>query len=242
MDLKVPFQEKVSKNRHMLNATDSMELTTLIRKNFYFCMGLVFWLIMMIGFSDNWLYDVGQPSNSNPKFIIHGLFAFLWYSLFVIQSGFVRKHKIHLHKKLGILGIFIFAGMTFSTGYLFLSMYLKNGDLNPLSYMTSTQWAFGLILVVMAYIKRRSNTRVHKMNMLFANLWFIQAAMDRFVERLIPSLDSGYPDFYIPVWFLSYGILFTILILYYKHIPWQLYIGFIIWMAGFIYATMNNDF
>ncbi|WP_296701441.1 hypothetical protein [Algoriphagus sp.] len=219
-----------------------MKITTLIRNDFYFFMGLVFWLIMMIGFSDNWLFDVGQPSNSIPRLIIHGLFAFLWYSLFLIQAGLIRKRKIGLHRKLGIVGIFIFAGMTLSTGYLFLAMYLRNGDLNPLSYMTSSQWVFGVVLVVIAYLKRRSDTRSHKMNMLFANLWFIQAAMDRFVERFIPSLDSGYPDFYIPVWFLFYGILFATLIWYYKKIPWQLSIGFIIWTAGFIYAFINNDF
>jgi hypothetical protein len=219
-----------------------MKITTLIRDNFYLCMGLVFWLIMMIGFSDNWLYDVGQPSNSNPKFIIHGLFAFLWYSIFVIQTGLIRKRQIGLHRKLGFFGIFIFVGMTLSTGYLFLSMYLRKGDLNPLSYMTSAQWAFGVVLVVMAYVKRRSDIQLHKTNMVFASLWFIQAAMDRFVERCIPSMDSGYPDFYIPVWFFCYGILFATMIWYYKRVPWQLYIGFILWTAGLIYAIMNNDF
>lgn len=219
-----------------------MNITTLIRSNFYFCMGLVFWLIVVIGFSDNWLYDVGQPSNSIPRLIIHGIFAFLWYSIFVIQTGLIRKRKIDLHRKLGIVGIFIFVGMTLSTGYLFLAMYLRNGDLNPLSYMTSSQWAFGVLLVVMAYIKRKSNTRLHKMNMLFANLWFIQAAMDRFVEHFVPTLEPGTPDYYIPVWFVFYGILFATLIWYYKRIPWQLYIGFIIWTAGLIYAIMNNDF
>lgn len=219
-----------------------MKIKTLIRSNFYLCMGLVYWLIMMIGFSDNWLYDVDQPSNSNPKFIIHGLFAFLWYSLFVVQTGLISKRKINLHRKIGIFGILIFAGMTLSTGYLFLSMYLRNGDLNPLSYMTSSQWAFGVVLVIMAYIKRQRDTQLHKTNMLFASLWFLQAAMDRFVEHCIPSIDSGYPDFYIPVWFLFYGILFTAMIWYYKRIPWQLYIGFFIWTAGLIYAIMNNDF
>jgi len=205
-------------------------------------MGLVFWLIVMIGFSDNWLYDVDQPSNSVPRLIIHGLFAFLWYSLFVVQTGLIKKRKIGLHRKLGIVGIFIFAGMTLSTGYLFLAMYLRNGDLNPLSYMTSSQWAFGVVLVVMAYLKRRSNTRLHKINMLFANLWFIQAAMDRFVEKLVPPLEIDSPDYYIPVWLLFYGILFATMIWYYKRIPWQLYIGFIIWTAGLIFAIMNNDF
>jgi hypothetical protein len=32
-------------------------------------------LLSIIAFSDNLFTDVGQPSNRDPKFIIHGLFA-----------------------------------------------------------------------------------------------------------------------------------------------------------------------
>ncbi len=219
-----------------------MQLSLFIRKNFYLVMGLVFWLIVMIGFSDNWLYDVGQPSNYVPKLIIHGLFAFSWFTIYLIQVGFIKKRNIKAHRKAGIAGMLIFIGMSLSTGYLFLSMVLRKGDLNPLSYMTSSQWIFANVLVVMAYKVRNSNPRLHKTNILFANLWLLQAAMDRFVEYLIPSVNAGYPDYYIPVWLICYAILFATMIWYYKRIPWQLYIGFIIWLAGLINAILKNDF
>jgi len=76
-----------------------------MRKNFYFIMSLVYWLLMMTGFSDNWLYDTSQESNFILKFQVHAFFAFSWFSILIAQTGLIRKNNFKTHKKLGIAGI-----------------------------------------------------------------------------------------------------------------------------------------
>ena len=48
------------------------------RNNFYTCnyffgLSLTVFILGLIAFSDNFYFDVGQESNSNPAYIVHGL-------------------------------------------------------------------------------------------------------------------------------------------------------------------------
>ena len=61
-----------------------------MRRNYPLVLSSLFWLTMVVGFSDNWLYDLDQPSNSAPHFLIHAGFAFLWFSALVVQCALVR--------------------------------------------------------------------------------------------------------------------------------------------------------
>lgn len=191
--------------------------------------------MMIVGFADNWLYDVHQPSNSIPKFIVHGLFAFAWFSIFLAQTILVRTSNVRLHQRLGIAGIFVFAGMALSTGYLYLSFFLEKGYLRPLSQMISSQLAFAVFLVALGYRQRRKNMEQHKTSMLMANLWLIQPGMDRWVDHIFPSI-------FLELWLAVYVLLFAAIIWYYKRVPWQLWLGFLIWLVGLINAMSRGDF
>lgn len=76
-----------------------------MKVSFYLLFAISLWLLMAIGFSDNWLFDRAQESNSQPKFLIHAFFAFWWFTLLVIQSGLIRAGNIKLHMRLGIIAI-----------------------------------------------------------------------------------------------------------------------------------------
>ena len=75
------------------------------------------------GFSDNLFWDVGQPSNRDPKFIIHGMFCLAWMIVFFAQATLVRKNNIRLHRKLGITGFIIAIGVALSTMYVFIVVW-----------------------------------------------------------------------------------------------------------------------
>jgi hypothetical protein len=62
-----------------------------MKKNYFFYCSLVLLFLSLFAFSDNLIYDVKQESNSDPKFIIHGLFFLAWFVLLVIQTGYIRK-------------------------------------------------------------------------------------------------------------------------------------------------------
>ncbi len=49
-----------------------------MKKYFFLVAGIFLLIFSVIGFSDNLVTNVGQKSNSDPKFIIQGLFCFAW--------------------------------------------------------------------------------------------------------------------------------------------------------------------
>lgn len=79
--------------------------------------------LSIVAFSDNLFTDVGQPSNRDPKFIVHGLFGLAWYLLLVMQANLVRVHNLRLHKKIGISTFVVAIGVTLSTFYLFVVLW-----------------------------------------------------------------------------------------------------------------------
>lgn len=98
---------------------------------------------MVVGFADNWLYDVDQPSNSVPRFIVHGVLAFLWFTIVVVQTGLIGKGKVSLHQQVGLFGFVVFICLVVSTSYIYLVKYL-DGRFGPLSLMVSSQLVFAV--------------------------------------------------------------------------------------------------
>lgn len=84
---------------------------------------VVLLLLSVVAFSDNLFTNVGQPSNSDPKFVIHGLFGLAWYGLLVAQTRLVRVRNIGLHKRLGLATFVVAAGVTLSTLYIFVVVW-----------------------------------------------------------------------------------------------------------------------
>lgn len=84
--------------------------------------GLLLFLAV-VAFSDNLLTDVRQPSNSDPKFVVHGLFGLAWYVLLVVQANLARVRNIALHRKVGVATLLVGLGVTLSTLYLFVVLW-----------------------------------------------------------------------------------------------------------------------
>ena len=110
-------------------------------------MSLVFWLLMVIGFSDNWLFDVGQESNSDPKYMIHAFFASGWFTLLVVQAGLIRQERIKIHMTLGIAGMIAYAGFSAATSYIYLTRLLSEGSPEPLAMLNMAMFVFATFLI-----------------------------------------------------------------------------------------------
>lgn len=76
-----------------------------------------------MAFSDNLVFDVGQPSNRDPKFIVHGLFGLAWYLLLALQANLVRVRKVGLHRRLGIATFLVGVGVVLSTLWVFIAVW-----------------------------------------------------------------------------------------------------------------------
>ncbi len=189
-----------------------------MRKYFYLFLSVILWLIMVIGFSDNWLTDTGQPSNSEPKFLIHAFFAFSWFTILVVQNVFIRKSNIKAHMKAGQAGFLIYIGFLLST----LPLYLK--EFEPLSIMVFGQLVLASILIGIGFYKRKSNPVVHKTNIMFGSFLLIQPAWDRAAGHLFGSQGIE--------WLVFYILLFGLFIWYHGKVKWQIATGFAVWLAG----------
>jgi len=180
---------------------------------------------MVIGFSDNWLTDVHQPSNFEAKFLIHAFFAFGWFTMLVLQNGLIRKRNFQAHMRAGKAGFLIYIGFLLST----LPLYLQ--EFQPLSLMVFSQLIFGSILIGLSYRNRKTDISAHKFNIVFGSFLLLQPAWDRAAGHLFGRVELE--------WFVLYILLFGLFIWYQKKLKWQIAIGFVIWAAGLTNVIMH---
>lgn len=166
---------------------------------FFFFFAVSLWLLMAIGFSDNWLFDTGQASNSQPKFLIHAFFSFCWFTLLVVQTGLIRAGNTRLHMRLGVIGIIVYACMTATIWYLFAEAFINRDNIKilikPLEVLS-------VVLVVMGFMNRRKDRIKHRQYMMFASFCLIGPALDRTVFHLF-----GPEHMLVPMIVLNLGLL-----------------------------------
>ena len=90
---------------------------------YYTALAVVMLVLGLVAFSDNLVTDIGQPSNSDPALLIHGLFALAWMIMLVVQANYVRRGNTARHRKLGPAVFAIGAGLVITTSYLFYASF-----------------------------------------------------------------------------------------------------------------------
>ncbi|MBL0342756.1 MAG: hypothetical protein IPP71_18815 [Bacteroidetes bacterium] len=152
-------------------------------KKYYFLVVSVIMLILsIVGFSDNLITDVHQKSNSDPKFIIHGLFCFAWFIIVVIQTNFVKNGNSKAHMKLGIAGLAAAIGVFITTLYIFIVVYKGWESMMPLVRANRLLMLGFAIFIAMAYLKRKK-TDQHKRLIIVASFYMLQPILDRAMGR-----------------------------------------------------------
>jgi hypothetical protein len=159
-------------------------LTNCMRKNYFFATSLLMLLVSLVAFSDNLITDVGQKSNSDPKFIIHGLFCFAWFLIVVIQTGFIRSNNYKAHMRLGIAGIIAALGVFVSTVYIFVVIYKGLDAMSPVVKANRIMMLSFALFVWLGY-RHKKNAVWHKRLMYVATLYmFGFPVLDRFAGRM----------------------------------------------------------
>lgn len=161
-------------------------------------------ILSLIAFSDNLFTDIGQPSNKDPKFIIHGLLMLAWVITFVLQSYFILGNKYQAHMRCGKIGFLMAIGVFVSTVYVFIAVFkgwdamapwVKANRLLMLSFAT---------FILLAYIFRRNRDR-HKRFIFWAIILPIEPIMGRVSELF--RVDH-WELFYILTWHFFFASFF----------------------------------
>jgi hypothetical protein len=95
----------------------------LIRRTYFPAMSAILLALTLVGFWDNLVSDVGQPSNSDPKFIVHGSLCGAWIILFFVQTWLIGGRNVRLHRRLGVAGVVIATGVALSTLWVFVAVW-----------------------------------------------------------------------------------------------------------------------
>jgi hypothetical protein len=151
--------------------------------------------LSLVAFSDNLLTDIGQPSNSDPKFVVHGLFGLAWYVLLVVQANLVRVRKVALHRRLGIATMLVGIGVTLSTLYIFIVLW-KGWDNMAVEVRANRLLLPGFALFLLLAWLRRARADWHK-RLVFAGTFFMQGpVLSRTYDPLIVSwMEPLFPAF-----------------------------------------------
>jgi hypothetical protein len=179
-----------------------------MRKNFFFWASLFLLFLSVFAFSDNLFYDVGQKSNSDPKFIIHGLFFLAWFIILVIQTGYIRKGNYKAHRTLGITGMLIGLGVIVSTFYVFVAVY-KGWSVMPYFVKANRFFTTSFaILILLAYLNRKHGIK-HKRYIYVGTLYVLGPVLDRVASKLMIDTDLGFVLFETIIWNMLFISLFV---------------------------------
>jgi len=193
-----------------------------MKDRFFLYFSALLWLLMAIGFSDNWLFDVGQESNSQPKFLIHAFFSFSWFTLLVAQSGLVRTGNTAIHMRLGPVAMAAYICMTITIWYLFLESFLDRGDptilIKPVELLS-------IVLVGTGFMNRRRNAGRHREYLVFGSFCLIGPALDRTAYHLFGPEQMNIPAL------IMYLVLFGMFVAATKKFRWYM----VLWIIFMIY-------
>lgn len=142
--------------------------------------------LSLVAFSDNLLTNVGQPSNKDPKFIVHGLFGLAWYVLLVIQANLIRVHNIRLHQTIGRATLLVTIGVTLSTLYLFIVKWKGWENMEHLIRMNRLLLPGFAVCMILAWQQRKVPV-FHKRLVLVGTLFMLEPVLSRAYDVLVAN-------------------------------------------------------
>ena len=206
-----------------------------MKRNYFFIVSLFILFFSIVGFSDNLFTDIHQKSNSDPKFIIHGLFCFAWMIFLVIQTYLARKANFKLHKQLGITGFLMAAGVIISSFYIFIIVFKGWSQMHDYVKANRIFMTLFIILMWLAY-KKRNEAAKHKHYVFMGTFYILEPILsrcsDRFGMEPIPFL--------LVVWNLFFLSLFVYDWLVFRKIHPITYVGYIVFYLVWAFAIVTS--
>ena len=181
--------------------------TSTVRR-WYFSVGSALLLALtLLGFWDNLVSDVGQPSNADPKFVAHGLFCLAWMALLTVQANLVGRGNVRLHRRLGIAGVFVAIGVVLSTFWVFVAVWKGWEAMQVVGKANRILLPSYALFVTAGFLNRRHANR-HKRLIWVASLYMMEPVLSRAFDPFDPLLarftdsqvDTAWWVFFVAVW------------------------------------------
>lgn len=171
-----------------------------MQKGFFLYLTFAMLALSIWGFSDNLIWDVGQPSNSDPKFVVHGLFFLSWMIILVVQANFIRTKNYRLHQTVGTGASVVLIGLVVSTVYVFAAIWNGWENMEPFVKANRILFASFVILISAALFVRHRAHESHKRLMVVGTLFVMEPMLSRvygtFEITVLRTLTDPQLDFY----------------------------------------------
>jgi hypothetical protein len=177
--------------------TAAARTSRVVDHRYYYAVSIGLALLVFAGFARTYYLKELYGARPLPVLLhIHGAVMTLWYALFFVQVRLVATHRVALHRKLGIAGVFL-AGLVAVLGTT-VSIGLAKRDLlaDPDSNRAFLLLAFQLFAIVLDFVilvslaiysRRRSD--YHKRFMVLAMLSVLGPALTRIPVPFVPNHD-----------------------------------------------------
>ncbi|MDE3186145.1 MAG: hypothetical protein KGM96_01310 [Acidobacteriota bacterium] len=164
------------------------------RGSFYTWVAVGIFLIVFAGFAPTYYLKSLFGTAALPLLLhLHGLIFTLWFALFFVQVRLVARHRVDLHRRIGVFGAVlaplaacIAIAVAFHAGrrsYLANPGSLTILSVRPLALDFGSSLTFAFLVAAALYFRRRGD--IHKRLMLLASCGLLLPAVGRFLE-LIP--------------------------------------------------------
>jgi hypothetical protein len=164
-------------------------------RNDFSVVGVLLLILSVVAFSDNLFTDVGQPSNGDPKFVVHGLFGLSWYVLLAVQANLVRVRNVKLHMTLGVAAFVVALGVTVSTLHIFIVNW-SGWDRMPAEARANRLLLPGFATCVLLAWLRRRRSDWHKRLIFVGTFLMLGPVLSRAYDRLVVSwMEPLFPAF-----------------------------------------------
>lgn len=180
----------------------------LLRRWYFPLVSGVMLALTLIAFSDNLVTDVGQPSNSDPKMIIHGLFCGAWMAVLTLQAVLVARGDVARHRRLGPTLLLIAVGVALTTVYVFWERWHGWAALDPEAKANRLLLPSYALAVWLGYRARR-RPDAHRRLILVGTFFMLGPVLARDFDRLVvpplagwpvPMVDALFPPYFALVW------------------------------------------
>ncbi len=153
---------------------------------FFTGMALLAAMAVFVGFAPSYFLRLATMPPLTPLYELHGAFFTAWIGLFIVQTSLVAGHRTDIHRRLGVAGAALAAGM-FVLGVAVSVETLRRGGGagDPRMFFAIPLGdiiAFG-VLVTVAIVLRR-HLQAHKRLILLATISLLTAAVGRFLTQI----------------------------------------------------------
>ncbi|HVE38815.1 MAG TPA: hypothetical protein VNM14_02935 [Planctomycetota bacterium] len=157
-------------------------------RRFHTGMAMALLLTAVIGFGPTYFFKPVHPSPPlSPLLHVHGMVFTAWLVLLIVQSGLVRAERVDLHRRLGLLGALLAAGVVvlgFSVAIYAARRGTSADGMTPLGFMI---FPFGQILLFGGFVGvglwKRRQPELHRRLILVGTICMMTPAISRMVDK-----------------------------------------------------------